>query len=187
MTSDESDSEHMSGSDFDGLVRDRLRRRTNDPEAEWAPFCKSVRSAIDAVQCIGSYAIGCSTDEFVHPGVRVNKVDLIRLPLSSEQAERLAQVGGSHETAADDHVKKTWEIDAKKLSFENPAWEGWLHGVIARVMHELGVEGEPDDVRAELDKLLLHAGGIPPKVLQGLVIPFGWKVNWSLTSAKNHC
>lgn len=124
-----------------------------------------VLDAISDIHSAGSFATFGSFENFVPPGIFVDQVGEIPLPLSSHdaqsliQASRQAPFGKGNQTLVDETVRRTWEIDGNKVSFSNKAWHGWLEGVVRTATKELGVVGGPNNVRAELYKMLLYEEG----------------------------
>jgi hypothetical protein len=120
---------------------------------------------ITEVRGTGSFAIFGSFENFVLPGIVVDKVGAIPLPLSSRDAQSLIQVssrapfGKGGQTLVDESVRKTWEINGSMVSFSNHKWHGWLKTLVRKVAGDLGVAGGPDGVRAELYKMLLYEKG----------------------------
>ncbi|KIW93310.1 uncharacterized protein Z519_05915 [Cladophialophora bantiana CBS 173.52] len=68
-------------------------------------------------------------------------------PLSSGDAEAPVRVsdraafGKGTQTLVDETVRKTWEIDRKKLTFKNECWNSWLDQVLESVSKGLGTNG----------------------------------------------
>jgi hypothetical protein len=75
------------------------------------------------------------------------------------QRSRQAPFGKGEETVVDTSVRKTWEIDASKLTIRNPAWPAFFDLVLRMVAQNLGVEGGAEHVRAQPYKLLLYEEG----------------------------
>ncbi|MCJ1391367.1 hypothetical protein MMC18_004230 [Xylographa bjoerkii] len=144
----------MSSSDDD--------RGSSSSEDDWTGLKNLVCSRIEAVHRTGSFATSGRFEKFVLPGIVVEEIGVIRLPLSTQDAQSLIQVsrqapfGKGNQTLVDETVRKTWEIDGSKVSFSNKAWHGWLEGVVRTVAKDLGVACGPDSVRAELYKMLLY-------------------------------
>lgn len=132
---------------------------------------------ISGIQIQGSFATFGSFPNYVHPGINVDEVGSIRLPLSSDDAESLirasrqAPFGKGNQTLVDEKVRKTWEIDGSKVSFSNNAWSSWLEDIVRKASEELGVAGGPQRVRAELYKMLLYEKGAMFKTHQEYVEP----------------
>jgi hypothetical protein len=138
--------------------------------------------SISGIQVLGSFATSGSFTNYVHPGISVDGVGSIRLPLSSVDAESLirasrpAPFGKGNQTLVDETVRKTWEIDGSKVSFSNEAWSGWLEAVVKKASRELGVSGGSGGTRAELYKMLLYEKGAmfkPHKEYVGPVLAYG--------------
>uniref|UniRef100_A0A0W0FCU5 Prolyl 4-hydroxylase alpha subunit Fe(2+) 2OG dioxygenase domain-containing protein n=1 Tax=Moniliophthora roreri TaxID=221103 RepID=A0A0W0FCU5_MONRR len=62
-------------------------------------------------------------------------------------------------TVVDKEVRDTWEMDASKVSFENPAWKAFVIRVVHDVCRALGVNFNASQPRCELYKLLLYETG----------------------------
>ena len=62
-------------------------------------------------------------DSFVHPGISVDPIGTVRLPLSEEDAHTLTQAGHKApfgkgtESMVDESMRKTWEMDARKVQY----------------------------------------------------------------------
>lgn len=74
----------------------------------------------------GVFACGFEDTQAVHPGLNVDSVGVIALPLQPEQAKalqaccRLAPFGRGEETLWDPAVRRTWQLDPSKINFNNP-------------------------------------------------------------------
>jgi predicted 2-oxoglutarate/Fe(II)-dependent dioxygenase YbiX len=96
------------------------------------------------------------------PRLRVEGVGTIALPLLPVQAEQLiaiaeqAPYGRGSETLVDTQVRRTWQIDAARLTLEGQRWSESLAHLLAQIAEDLGVTGE---VEAELYKLLIYDAG----------------------------
>ena len=121
-----------------------------------------ISGCLDGIHGAGSFATSDHNVEHIHPGLVVKNVGHIRLPLSPEDAKALIRVsrqapaGEGGETLVDETVAKTWEIDAKELSFENEDWTTWLDRVLEYVSEDLGISNDAGSIQAELDKLLVY-------------------------------
>lgn len=142
-----------------------LSANTASSVSEYTHLTSSIYDCISDVHAAGSFATFGSLDNFVLPGVVVDEIGAIRLPLSSDDAHSLIRVsrqapfGKGNQTLIDETVRKTWEIDGSKVSFSNKAWHAWLDGVVQKAAEELGVAASPNSVRAELYKMLLYEKG----------------------------
>jgi hypothetical protein len=104
-----------------------------------------------------------NTTKFIFPGLNVENVGEIAFPLNKYQAELLIQsaqkapFGKGSQTIFDDNVRSAREIDASKLTFNNPEWEKLLQEIINEIKIDLGLENYVID--ANLYKLLIYEKG----------------------------
>jgi hypothetical protein len=130
-------------------------------------FRQTLLGRIDKIQATGSFATGSVLESCPIPGICVDGGEPIALPLSEEAARNLASksnkapFGKSRETLVDETVRKTLQISAERISFQNPQWDGFVNELVKRVVRELGVPlGHAGiNVRAELYKHLLYEPG----------------------------
>ena len=100
--------------------------------------------------------------EFMAPRLEVEGVGPIALPLLPAQAKQLikaaarAPYGRGGDTIVDTKVRRTWQIEASRVSISGKHWAKTLDGIVARAAERLGV-AEP--VTAELYKLLVYDKG----------------------------
>lgn len=117
------------------------------------------------VHSAGSFATFGTVENFVHPGISVDPIGIVRLPLSEDDAHALAQAsrpasfGKGTETLVDESVRRTWEIDAQNVQFLNKAWHRCLDQTVQNAARELGVASGSRNVRAEFYKMLLYEKG----------------------------
>jgi len=96
------------------------------------------------------------------PQLEVKDVGRISLPLLPIQAEQLVSVaeqapyGRGQETLVDTEVRRTWQIDANRITLSGKHWQDNLNTIVKRCAIGLGV-GVP--VSAELYKLLVYDAG----------------------------
>ncbi|KAL1596514.1 hypothetical protein SLS60_009161 [Paraconiothyrium brasiliense] len=113
-------------------------------------------------QC-GTFATSDSINNFVNPGISIDPIGLIRLPLSAEDTKAIAHAshkapfGKDQRTLVEESVRKTWEIQASEVRILNPEWRSCVDRIAARVADELGVGRK--GVHAELHKMLLYEKG----------------------------
>ncbi|KZT09482.1 uncharacterized protein LAESUDRAFT_756442 [Laetiporus sulphureus 93-53] len=80
----------------------------------------------------GAFAFNRAYPDAPNPALRVEGLGTIGLPLSIRDAEAIkskaepAPFGMGERTVLDKSVRDTWEIDAKQIRFENPAWKTFL-------------------------------------------------------------
>ncbi|HXP70547.1 MAG TPA: 2OG-Fe(II) oxygenase, partial [Candidatus Dormibacteraeota bacterium] len=102
------------------------------------------------------------TCEIVAPGLDVQGVGPIALPLLPVQAEQLiaiaqqAPYGRGEQTLVDTEVRRTWQIDPERVQIRGRAWDRTLENIVGRAAEGLGVTGP---VAAEFYKLLVYDEG----------------------------
>ncbi|REG84530.1 2OG-Fe(II) oxygenase family protein [Algoriphagus antarcticus] len=103
------------------------------------------------------------SDDFVFPGLVVEGIGETAFPINPLQANALIQAGHKapfgkgKATIYDDNVRSAWEIDASKLSFNNPQWTKFIDKAIGKIKTDLGLEDYT--VAAHLYKLLVYQKG----------------------------
>ena len=99
----------------------------------------------------------------VMPGLEVDGLGAVRLPLGKTQARQLstlcrqAPYGKGTETLVDTNVRRVWELDPEQFQLTNPKWHALLLSIIDRVREELGLGRRK--LAAHLYKLLLYEEG----------------------------
>jgi hypothetical protein len=102
------------------------------------------------------------TEQILAPGLAVEGVGSIALPLLPVQAEQLiaiaerAPYGRGEDTLTDVTVRRTWQIAPDRVRIAGKHWPQTIQAVVARVAEGLGVA---DPVEAELYKLLVYDTG----------------------------
>ena len=97
------------------------------------------------------------------PGLKVDRVGTIALPLSKSQARRLikqcrqAPYGKGTETIVDTDVRRVWELDPDQFELTNSKWNDCVSQIVEQVRHDLGLDSQKLD--AHLYKLLLYEKG----------------------------
>jgi hypothetical protein len=74
------------------------------------------------------------------------------------QVAEKAPFGKGLSTMVDETVRKTWQIDGSKVSFNHPRWTAALRELTTKAATGLGCP-EPSKVTASLHKLLLYDVG----------------------------
>ncbi|KAL9615706.1 MAG: hypothetical protein Q9160_009323 [Pyrenula sp. 1 TL-2023] len=105
---------------------------------------------ISQIHSAGSFATFGGIENFAHP-----EDDARALVQASHQAP----FGNGTQTLVDESVRKTWEIDATKVQFNNQRWQPCLDKIVEEVAEGLGVIGGSKNVRAEFYKMLLYEKG----------------------------
>lgn len=97
------------------------------------------------------------------PGLYVDKLGDIGLPLAAAEAKRLIKVckqapyGKGTETIVDTKVRKVWELDPQYFSLKNPKWETMIESILREIENRLGLPNKT--LAAHLYKLLVYEQG----------------------------
>lgn len=119
-------------------------------------------SILDGVTSSGAY-ISSGVQTIVMPGLEIQGVGEIGLPLSESQAKAIkkasiqAPFGKGSQTVTDTNIRSAREIDASQLTFNNPEWDTFLSSTLKKVKKDLGLESK--EINASLYKLLLYEKG----------------------------
>ena len=139
-----------------------MRNRTN--ERQLRPKAMATK-LIDIVTQIDRPAEFCTSGQCPStlPGLYVNKLGDIGLPMSAAEAKRLIKVckqapyGKGTETVVDTKVRKVWELDPEYFSLKNPKWEATIESILHEVEDRLGLPNKT--LAAHLYKLLVYEKG----------------------------
>ncbi|KAK7432252.1 hypothetical protein QQZ08_001197 [Neonectria magnoliae] len=118
--------------------------------------------ALQGIQTSGSFASFRKLSQTPPAGLFVDGVGDITMPLGESQARQLiasasqAPFGKGSDTIVDTAVRNTWELDADKFTFKDPAWPHFIQKLCTDVAEDLGIEGT---VRAEVYKMLVYEKG----------------------------
>lgn len=129
--------------------------------ARVSPLTLALAGWLDRVDRPGEFWAS-GTCELPAPGLEVEGVGAVALPLLPFQAEQLigvaepAPFGRGAETVIDPSVRRTWQIAATKVAFRGRTWAQTLDGMVRRAADGLGVAGAGT---AQLHKLLLYGEG----------------------------
>ena len=113
----------------------------------------------------GSFAASGKLTSTPNPGLFVQDVGLIGLPLSQPVAEAIARA--SHqtpfaqntETVADAPRKYIWELNLSQFELRNPEWLLFVNGLKARIGNGLGIANGTKSMELQPYKLLLYEEG----------------------------
>lgn len=146
------------------MMSDSEREQSDVEEGEHADFRHNLYNLINGIETQGSFATSGILDAFPNPGISVDGEPPISLPPSMDEARNLASrsskspFGKDRETLIDETVRKTLEISANRITFQNSKWAEFVKELVARVAGELGMSLASNNVyvRAELYKMLLY-------------------------------
>lgn len=122
---------------------------------------EELAALLSTVRRPGDYFVS-GTIAMLAPGLEVDGVGAVALPLLPVQAEQLiaiadrAPYGRGKETLVDTEVRRTWQIGADHVRLLGKHWAGTLKTILVRVADGLGIT---DPIEAELYKLLVYDKG----------------------------
>lgn len=128
---------------------------------------ESFVQVLDGVERIGSVSTGKALS-FAPPKLKVNGLDdeHVAFPLLQRQAIQLRDLaeaspfGKGSQTLVDRSVRKSWEIDASKITVGGSTWSTTLKKVVDDCCDDLGVDpAVKPNVQSHLYKLLLYEKG----------------------------
>lgn len=130
----------------------------------------AISQCIDSVKSAGSFAMTATCDTFPVPGLQVEGVGEVLVPVGESDVGALiasaekAPFGKGQQALIDDSVRRTFQIDHSRVRFENDAWHCWLDNVVHHAVTKLGASQRTGNVRAELYKMLIYDQGAMFKV-----------------------
>ncbi|KAI9983701.1 hypothetical protein PInf_007768 [Phytophthora infestans] len=138
---------------------------SNDvPTPAGAACVKISKILASADEHAGEYSFGGVADALpVMPGLFINGVGFIPLPLAPEHAEKLiakcakSPFGHNMDTKMDDSVRKSWQLQPDQLELRNPLWQGGIEKLTETIAARLGYKGVP--LNCVLYKLLVYGEG----------------------------
>jgi hypothetical protein len=125
-------------------------------------FKSRLKDCLDDIQHQGTFSSSVSTGIYINPGLQIDGIGTIGLPLSARDAQAIASVckkspfGRRDETVVDETVRKTWELNATDFICRNPAWCAYVDTLAQQAIRNLGVQVPAN---AQQYKLLLYEEG----------------------------
>src|ERR1700719_4095755 len=126
-----------------------------------SPIAAALLDCLRSVERPGDFCVGGMREVFM-PAIDVDGVGRIAFPILPMQVERLVAIaepapyGRGKETVLDRDVRRTWQIDTRRVRIGGRHWEKTLAALVADAAHGLGVS-EP--VAADFYKLLVYDAG----------------------------
>ena len=122
-------------------------------------YQKTFVETVNNIQGNGTFCIHNEMN-FTHPGLEINGIGEIGLPLEVETAKKIITVsqkapfGMGSKTIVDETIRNTWELDPRFFKLNNTDWEKFIEKTLAKVREGLGLENS--NIKASLYKLLLY-------------------------------
>lgn len=106
-----------------------------------------------------SYFYGERFPNAPNPGLNVEGLGIIGLPLSLRDAKAIIDIALPTEKRIPDASQGIWEIEGPQIRFDNPAWSAFIDTIlVGKVCEALGTTTNPPP-RCELLKLCLYEVG----------------------------
>ena len=138
---------------------------SSEEEYEFDDARQEIIDILQEIDSPGTYAVGGSCDgKLIVPGLVVDGVGPIGLPLSKSQAEELAKrceqapFGRGEKTIIDKSIRDTFQLAPHFFQITNPSWKTDMDAITKKVCLDLGVQYNLK-VEAHLYKLLLYEEG----------------------------
>ncbi|OWZ02866.1 hypothetical protein PHMEG_00025503 [Phytophthora megakarya] len=117
-----------------------------------------------AAAAAGEYSFSGQADTLpVAPGLFIDGVGSIALPLCDEQAEKLvakcdkSPFGRKLDTMMDENIRKSWQLAPDQVEIRNPLWHTGMKKLSETVAGRLGYKGVP--MQCILYKMLVYGEG----------------------------
>lgn len=123
---------------------------------------QTLLTLLDKVKSSGTFSVS-GTLPSIPPGLTVEGIGHIGLPLTSEQAQALikhseqAPFGRREETIVDTDIRKNWQIGAAGFALTNPQWTEAMQNAVDQIGKELGLSD--CKIGFEPYKLLIYEAG----------------------------
>ena len=117
----------------------------------------------DLKDSTGDFACSGYLPELCLPGLVVENIGHISLPVQDEQAKKIIEVakkapfGLGSKTLVDETVRKTWQLDPNQITIKNEHFLAGVENVVASVKKHLGCDKKT--VQANLYEVLLYEKG----------------------------
>ncbi|RUP06739.1 hypothetical protein BC936DRAFT_140296, partial [Jimgerdemannia flammicorona] len=108
-------------------------------------YREEIESMLNSIKHAGSYVHGGPVKFVCNPGLDVNSIGPIGLPLSKQQAEAiitqcsLTPFGWKADTILDTTVWNTWQLDPSQFSLNNAEWQDCIDMLIKEASIQLGL------------------------------------------------
>lgn len=124
-----------------------------------------LHTCLTDLEYVGSFAAFQAPQRIVDPGLHVNGVGNIRLPLDAASAKAIMATGtqdpfntGSG-PILNTKISYTKDLNPSQFQLRNPAWEQEVQDIVAQLGQMLGFQDNRPLVKPELSKLLLNEQG----------------------------
>ncbi|MCJ1319409.1 hypothetical protein MMC15_004745 [Xylographa vitiligo] len=133
------------------LDSDLVENHVAEDESHQTPQDKTIKelllNALDNIDdhSAGSFAAFGTLSSAANPGLYVEGLGPIGLPLTASDAHRLVAIchqapfGRGSETIVDTSVRRTWELNPSQFLLRNPAWSKTIKKFLIKTATDLGI------------------------------------------------
>ncbi|EGZ25971.1 hypothetical protein PHYSODRAFT_480540 [Phytophthora sojae] len=133
--------------------------------SQFGSACTKISELLaSADKTAGEYSFGGQAETLpVAPGIVVDGVGTIGVPLSQEQAEKLitkcekSPFGHNYNTKMDENVRKSWQLAPDQVEITNTLWAPGLEELTKTIGQRLGYDSVP--LECSLYKFLVYGEG----------------------------
>ncbi|PKY07402.1 hypothetical protein P168DRAFT_315912 [Aspergillus campestris IBT 28561] len=121
----------------------------------------AILQVLNPVEPRGPFLSVADGEPFVLPGLEVDGIGPIGLPVSPHEAQALISAGrpsahvGTTKTIDEAHAPKRWELDGDKFTFANPAWEAHVKMQLSHALSKLGLNADAREVEMRPHKIFI--------------------------------
>ena len=142
-----------------------MRTMTSRQSKLTQPTATIREKLLQALACVDRPGAFCAAADqaIVLPGLEVEQVGMVGLPMTKAQAKELIKVcqqapyGKGTETVVDTKVRKVWELDPHQFKLTNKKWDALVKSIVANVQKSLGLSQQK--LSPKLYKLLVYEKG----------------------------
>jgi hypothetical protein len=131
-------------------------------ERPMQPILQQLSEALKKIDRPGLFCVSGSVPA-VLPGLEVDGLGSIGLPLSASQANELkalcqqAPYGKGEQTLVDTSVRRVWRLEPSHFALINPDWKRFIQDTVGKIQEVLGLETQK--LESHLYDLLLYEPG----------------------------
>lgn len=128
---------------------------------------KHICKVLSEIEKSSSFSCFDVLESCPNPGLYVNGIGIIGLPLSDRDAKTISKAsvtrqspfGKGSQTLIDLSIRKSWQIDLQQFELRNPEFNSQIKDAVQRITSDLDITCGPENVVPQLYKLLLYEEG----------------------------
>ncbi|KAL8778295.1 MAG: hypothetical protein Q9213_007482 [Squamulea squamosa] len=124
-----------------------------------------LRQCLSNMKYVGNFASYQTSQVHADPGLHVNGIGNISLPLRGSDAASIFEAAQhtlharDHESAVEILTRGAQRLAPNSFQLRNPAWQQYVQDVVTVLGKDLGLQDSPAKVKVELHNLLLYKKG----------------------------